>query len=208
MKVEVGESILYSWLRHMKGCQVVQLNWKTSSEWDLNPRTDEMQCIMDKAQEFFGTPFKKTSSVTQLLRQAEIDGIGINIGKKEIHAADVAFHESGVNYGSRKETVQNIVKKYLRTALVIEAYFPKNWKKQNIYFISPKITPAVYKDLLACVDDVKSFISGYGLNSDIHLIANEKFNTDILNKLIAVSDGHSDTSELFLRSIQLLKMFE
>ena len=30
MKLEVGESLSLSWLRHVRGCQVVQLNWKIS----------------------------------------------------------------------------------------------------------------------------------------------------------------------------------
>ena len=28
MKIEMGESLFYSWLRHVKDCQIVQTNWK------------------------------------------------------------------------------------------------------------------------------------------------------------------------------------
>ena len=35
MKIEMGESLFYSWLRHVKECQIVQTNWKTSSQWAL-----------------------------------------------------------------------------------------------------------------------------------------------------------------------------
>ena len=28
MKIEIGESLIYSWLRHEKQCQLVQTNWK------------------------------------------------------------------------------------------------------------------------------------------------------------------------------------
>jgi hypothetical protein len=35
MKIEMGESLILSWLRHSKNCQVVQTNWKPSMEsWD------------------------------------------------------------------------------------------------------------------------------------------------------------------------------
>jgi hypothetical protein len=34
MKIEIGESLFLSWLRHVKGCQLVQTNWKSVSEWD------------------------------------------------------------------------------------------------------------------------------------------------------------------------------
>jgi len=30
MKIEMGESLLYSWLRHVKECQIAQTNWKVS----------------------------------------------------------------------------------------------------------------------------------------------------------------------------------
>ena len=35
MKIEMGESLFYSWLRHVKECQIVQTNWKVSSNWEL-----------------------------------------------------------------------------------------------------------------------------------------------------------------------------
>ena len=38
MKIEMGESLLYSWLRHVKECQIVQTNWKISPQWELKNR--------------------------------------------------------------------------------------------------------------------------------------------------------------------------
>ena len=35
MKIEMGESLLYSWLRHVKECQIVQTNWKVSTKQEL-----------------------------------------------------------------------------------------------------------------------------------------------------------------------------
>ena len=35
MKIEMGESLFYSWLRHVKECQLVQTNWKVSPKWTL-----------------------------------------------------------------------------------------------------------------------------------------------------------------------------
>ena len=33
MTQEMGESLIYSWLRHVKGCQIVQINWQLSPTW-------------------------------------------------------------------------------------------------------------------------------------------------------------------------------
>ncbi len=207
MKIEVGESILYSWLRHKKNCQIVQLNWKMSSIWPTIEANDSFQKLMNKIQINFHDPFKKTANVSQLIRQAEIDALGIDTRKREIHAADIAFHESGLNYGSKKETCLNIQKKYLRTAIVLEKVFPKINRK-NIYFISPKINPATLRDLEIGIEEIKTFLRNEGLKINITLICNESFREEILEEMLNIVKEHSDTSELFLRSLQLIKMFE
>ena len=33
MKIEIGESLTSSYLNHVKGCRVIQSNWKTSGNW-------------------------------------------------------------------------------------------------------------------------------------------------------------------------------
>ena len=45
MKIEMGESLFYSWLRHVKECQIVQTNWTTSPQWTLR-HEDELIDIM------------------------------------------------------------------------------------------------------------------------------------------------------------------
>ena len=143
MKVEVGESIIYSWLRHIKRCQIVQLNWKTSPKWEPKCDLNSLQLAMDKANEEFHGLFKKTKTLEQLLRQAEIDALGVNIHEQQIHAVDVAFHENGLDYGNKEETALRVAKKYLRTIFVLESYFEKEWNA-SVYFVSPRITPGTY----------------------------------------------------------------
>ncbi len=207
MKVEIGESITYSWLRHIKKCQIVQLNWKASPNWNEKGDVHELQKIMGKAINEFDQPFKKTETITQLLKQAEIDGLGINIDKNEIHAVDVAFHENGLNYGSKEKTVQNVAKKILRTAFALNLYFGKKWKPY-IYFISPKVTPGVYSALDLKIKNIGEFMNHEQIKANIALIANNDFYNDILDPINQISESLSDTSELFLRSIQLVKMFK
>ena len=33
MKIEIGESLATSYLNHVKGCRVIQTNWKKSGNW-------------------------------------------------------------------------------------------------------------------------------------------------------------------------------
>ncbi len=47
MKIEMGESLFYSWLRHVKGCQTVQTNWKPSTCWDIPEYNKKMARLRD-----------------------------------------------------------------------------------------------------------------------------------------------------------------
>ena len=42
----------------------------------------------------------------------------------------------------------------------------------------------------------------------MRLIANEEFESSVLKPILLISDGISDTSELFIRSYQMFKMFD
>ena len=123
MKIEMGESLFYSWLRHVKDCQIVQTNWKVSPQWELK-HMDELQTLMDLTDRHFSEKYgyriyKKNSSLSQIILQGECDAVGVSLqdGKMKVYAVDVAFHEGGLSYGSRQETVMKIVAKSLRTAM-------------------------------------------------------------------------------------------
>ena len=83
MKIEIGESLIYSWLRHKKNCQLVQTNWKPSAEWNKFDIEWAEKTYHD-AQKYFDETFqfdlfKKNSGLEQALQQAELDVIGVQI---------------------------------------------------------------------------------------------------------------------------------
>jgi hypothetical protein len=211
MKIEMGESLFYSWLRHVKECQVVQTNWKPSPSWQL--RDDEkLQHLMDITEEHFQRQYNygvfKNNSLSQLLMQAEVDAIGICIADDgiEVHTVDVAFHKEGLLYGSgRQETVKQVIKKSVRSAMCMVGYF--GITKGEIIFASPKIHNAVVNDLEPCTADLNEIFAVNGYGFTVRIIANDDFNDIVLKPILIASDGISDTSELFMRGYQLVKMF-
>ncbi|MDR0222990.1 MAG: hypothetical protein LBI38_05605 [Oscillospiraceae bacterium] len=211
MKIEMGESLFYSWLRHVKECQVVQTNWKPSPSWSLL-QEENLDNFMHISDEFFErkyalSVYKKNSLLTQLIKQAEIDALGISMfdcGTK-LYAVDVAYHESGLSYGDRKETVARIAKKYLRTAMCMRGYFEIG--EGEIVFASPKIHTSVLNDLKPIITDLNVLFSENKFGFTARLIANDDFNELIMKPIMIASDGVSDISELFLRAYQLVKMF-
>lgn len=146
MKIEIGESLIYSWLRHKKNCQLVQTNWKPSAEWNKFDIEWAEKTYRD-AQKYFDETFqfdlfKKNSGLEQALQQAELDVIGVQIEGaivKNIFAVDVAFHEKGLNYGSKEETATRVLKKMIRSALCLVVYFgakkARNRKQEELVLL-------------------------------------------------------------------------
>ena len=210
MKIEMCESLFYSWLRHVKECQVVQTNWKPSPAWQLQNEEvlERFMSITDAhLQSKYGYSVYKNNSLSQLLTQAEVDALGISLSDTgaEIYAVEVAFHEGGLNYGDRQETVTRVIKKFIRTALCLIGYF--DVAKGDIIFASPKIHNAIINDLEPCVADLNAFFLENNYNFSVRVIANEEFNELVLQPILTASNGVSDTSELFMRSYQLVNMF-
>lgn len=91
MKIEMGESLMQSYLKHIKGCLITQTNWKTLRSWK---KSNE-----DKAKAKF----------EKMLNQAELDVIGI--ANDKIYMVEIAFHEQGLRYGNDDNKVRDRVLK-------------------------------------------------------------------------------------------------
>lgn len=211
MKIEMGESLFYSWLRHVKECQIVQTNWKVSSQWDMDHES-EIKDLIEKVDTYFSDNydyhiFKKNSSMSQIIQQGECDVVGVAFDgdEKSFYAVDVAFHEAGLNYGTREETVMKVISKCVRNAVCLYGYM--NTKEAEIIFASPKINPAIMGDLNLCISDLNNIFRLAGFCFSIRVISNETFNELVLQPIILASVGIADTSELFIRSYQMYKMF-
>ena len=213
MKIEMGESLFYSWLRHAKECQIVQTNWTTSGQWKLY-HEDELNKIKYETEKFFLEKYnydiyKKTASLSQLLQQAECDVLGIDMvhdGTVKIYAVDVAFHEAGVNYGDRDTTIKKIITKCVRTAMCIFGYL--NMRGAEIIFASPKINPCILDRLVPCIDDLQKIMDSLNFDFKFRIIANDDFLGTVLNPILVMSKGVADTNELFIRSYKMMHMFE
>lgn len=212
MKIEIGESLIYSWLRHVKKCQIVQMNWKPSPKWPTND--DDLQVlqteISNKLKDSPFDVFKKTSSLDQFFRQAEIDVIGMAYeeGKSTIYFVDVAFHENGLNFGSKEETISRILKKYIRSYFIFCKYF-YNFKKEIIYFVTPKMSKStIYDPLNEAIGKLNECFKKHSHTPDFQLLANDRFKQEVLTPTMELYKEIADSNELFLRSAQLWKLFE
>lgn len=214
MKTEMGESLVYSWLRHVKLCQLAQTNWKTSPNWkcDHIERLEEFMKLAIKSFEdkYGNNVFKGTNLLSQLLKQGEIDAVGTRFnadGTFHVIAVDVAFHAGGLLYGRTKEdTALAIARKCLRSAMCLAGYFP-HATSGEIIFASPKVTPATLQGMIPAIELANQIIAQFLPNLQARMIVNSAFCDEILLPVLELGDTVADTSELFLRSYQMLDLF-
>ena len=201
MKIEIGESLCYSYLRHVKGCWLVQTNWKASEHWAKFTTDEELEAMFLEMRQRFdldGNVFKQTASVGQFMQQGEIDVIGID-QNGGIHVMDVAFHEAGLNYGGG--VANRVLKKLLRAYVLLSAYHPQH-SPVHIYFVSPK----VHRSVQSALENVHSALQNQYPETNWHLITNGDFYDQILQQTLAKCDSVADTAELFVRAVKLLNL--
>jgi hypothetical protein len=124
MKIEIGESLIYSYLRQVMNCTITQVNWKVSTNWKYR------ESVFASVKELFASintseSFRNIfpSEISQTIKQAEIDVIGVSYDT--VYAVDIAYHEKGLNYGDKEETKNRVAKKILRTFLLLNLYFAR-----------------------------------------------------------------------------------
>lgn len=122
------------------------------------------------------------------------------------HIVEVAFHENGVQYGNKYETAVKIAGKLFRSAIGLLCYM--NVREGIINFVTPKATRSYLRQIRPAVELVSSFFDRKGYAFRFGFFANEQFRDEVMNPVVALADEISDTSELFLRSLQMKLLFE
>ena len=201
MKIEIGESLAVSYLRHVKGCWLVQANWKVSENWGRRQTEAELDTLFQGMKRRFdpeGDVFKKTKDAAQFLKQGELDVVGIDV-EGRVHVMEVAFHEAGLKYNGGN--VNRVLKKMLRALLIIHAYLrPRT--PLHVSFLSPKVNTADQKALEKIFADLRE---GYP-KTKWNLIVNGDFTERIVKPTLEKASNVADSSDLFVRSAKLLEL--
>lgn len=102
----------------------------------------------------------------------------------------------------------------IRSALIFKFYFHDctkagNEPKAYIIFATPSVSEKTDKDKMGkLLEQIKKFFIKHDLPYTPRIICNQDFYKEILVKVSEQSKGISDTSELFMRSAQLLNCCE
>ncbi len=104
------------------------------------------------------------------------------------------------------KSIKRIIKKWVRSALCIAGHF--NALEGELIFASPKIHNGAINELSVCAKELNNLFAENGFGFNARVIANEDFKNEVLLPVLEVSDRVNDTTELFMRSYQLVEMFE
>ncbi len=203
MKIEICESLMLSYIKHVKECMFYQTNWKAPDNKNIDgPAYDRIRKDYERINnksDFYGILDK--SKLNQLIKQTEIDILGIN-SEGKIYAAETAFHENGLNY--KKETRNRIIRKLLRSYLALRVYFPEN-KQYELLFASPKVKAKNDEEIIQAFDTLNNMFPEENVN--FKYISNNLFKREILIPTIEKTKKYSDSNELFIRAVKMLGMF-
>ena len=213
MKIEMGESLVYSWLRHVKKCQIVQNNWKVSSNWtQVNESrvNDFIEEARSKFVDIVDRPLFPGSGVPQIIQQAECDALGIsrdeNDGSYKIWGVDIAFHSrNGLGYGNYKENTATVIEKCVRTAMCLCNYM--NVSSGEIVFVSPRINPGNIEMLDLSFQRLNQLFAEKNFSFKASYYYGDSFLTQVLSPTLNMVERVNDEAELFLRSMKMLSMF-
>ena len=202
MKIEMGESLMQSYLKHIKGCLITQTNWKTLRSWKKS-NENKAKAKFEKIKKEYPNIFSEKTTFEKMINQAELDIIGI--ANDKIYMVEIAFHEQGLRYGNDDNKVRDrVLKKMIRAYLIWKIYF-SNYSCE-IIFASPKVNPSPDGLLNECFSKLAKDNFYEKDKVEFKYLSNKKFKEEILLPTLKTLKSDSDTSELFLRSAKLLKI--
>ena len=209
MKIEMCESLFYSWLRHVKGCQLVQTNWKPSPTWTVKNR-DRAEELMREIDTYFQSKYGymvfNGCPLTQLMSQTKptLVGISLNDGQAKVYSIETAVLKAELN-GKAIDTAKNI-KKWVRSALSIVGCFDPIHGESIL--AAPITDSRLLNDLKTCADEINKLLSKNGIDFILRVIENEDFRNEVILPVYDAGGKVNDDSELFLQSWQFIKRFE
>lgn len=208
MKIEVCEHALAAWLTHVKGCQVVQTNWKPSPLQEISEEdTKDISGFVEEIKKFSAEKeldILKKSKLSQMIQQCEIDIVGVRLEEGivgNLYLIDSAFHENGLNYN---DTVARVLKKIVRAIFVAGVVFKDI--PAEVIFVSPKCGREVENKLRENLGELDKIIHTYYPDSKITLLFNLDFAAEVYAPLIESIDRLGDDNDLFLRSVKLARL--
>ena len=216
MQIDIAESLLASWLRHERKCQIVQTNWKAPAWQYSEEKKKNLMDSFSKITDYFSnkydvTIFKKVDNIDSLLKVVECDAVGAkwdNNEKVTLHIGDIAYHKQGLNYSDvtkARSCEFKVVAKILASLFAAYAYW--SVKSVEVFFLSPKVQKKRTDKIIEIIANLNlsELVGNMGFEKiDVYIAFNDKFRQEISQPIHELAENaYTNTNELYLRSVQL-----
>lgn len=205
MKIEIGEFLILSWLRHVRGCVVTQMHWSPSPAWTI-ARERELRAAFEAARGFsddaIGARVFEPREFGPFVGHARIDVLGLRLdpesGGIEAIAVDSAINEDESPHGSAEETIVRLLQRMTRAGFALAAYL--NPVKASVVFATPWLADAVRQEVqrqLARLE-TRLLVQRHPAVSRLcfRVIADADFADEIVQPVLEHVDAVADTSAL------------
>jgi hypothetical protein len=207
VRFEIGETLILSWLKHIKNCQITQLNWSPSNSFSIN-NIEDINKIIDSIQELLYEKHNISISLSnfhkEYIHQNYIGVVGLDIqeGAIENLYAVNSFYENTYSSDELYYTqFEILINQITRMALSIIGFF--NIRKGNIILAAPKMHNEHAELLKSVMESLNTIFHSYNLKYQFSLYLNEDFEKWIFDPVCNNLNVGTNPSELFLDSIKL-----
>jgi hypothetical protein len=204
MKIEIGEFLILSWLRHVRGCVVTQMNWSPSPAWTV-ARERELRATFEAARSFADDTIGRSSfgqvDFESFVRHASIDVLGLRVdrdGGTEAIAVDSAINDTELPHGNAEETIVRLIQRMTRAAFALAAFLEP--RQASVVFATPWLATAVRQEVqrhLALLEQRLAQQRGPGMaHLRFRVIADGDFADEIVQPVMEHVGAVADTSGL------------
>ncbi|MTI69244.1 MAG: hypothetical protein FH751_03170 [Firmicutes bacterium] len=204
MDIEVSKSLLVEWLKEIKQCNLINKDFKVSTE--MSSYYDSIaEIIYSKIVNEFeelGVTHLKDYNYNKLIEKKETDIVGMEISVDKVE--NKYFLDCHFN-NEKEVTATKVLESMLSSVLIIYSKFGSH--KGNIIFATPNLKEV--DKVIKGINIIKNIVNDYLPNNGFKLkiFANEKFDKLILQKVIEKNKELSDI-EIALESSRLVTVYK
>jgi hypothetical protein len=204
MKIEIGEFLILSWLRHVRGCIITQMNWSPSPAWPI-ARERELRATFEAIRTFsddtIGPSCFGQVDFATFVRHASIDVLGLRLdqatGSIEAIAVDSAINDTELPHGGADETIVRLIERMTRAGFALAAYLAP--RQATVVFATPWLAMSIRQEVqrhLALLERRLAERPEASPNLRFRVIADGDFADEIVQPVLEHVDAVADTRGL------------
>lgn len=200
------ESLVFSYLKHIKKCKIIQTNWVPKTrDWD--EEYDKARELIRISKNYFKNKyrvniFEHISPDDDIIRLSSIDAFGISFNKD--YTQDIYGVICKMNENYKKVTIENILEEIFIISIYFVSYFNK--VNGNMIIMCPKLNDEIIREIGTYYFDIKEIFRQVNLSFEVNILINEKFQEEVISKLEKVAFDIDETDEeIYLKSLKLQK---